>query len=116
MNAGLLQDVVGLDLATQAWAQSPLDEGQLEVLADAAQALFADHSREEIVGLLRSCRKLERASRHKANPNIPSLGSRAELLEARILTNTLPQDTLPQNTPSQDTPSQNTPSQNTPLP
>ncbi len=74
-------------------ADAPLDEGQLEVLADAAQALFADHSREEILGLLRSCRQLERASRHKANPNIPSLGSRAELLEARILTNTLPQGT-----------------------
>lgn len=38
-----------------------------------------------------SAQKWERATRHKENPNCPSLGSRQELLDAGILTNELPE-------------------------
>jgi len=37
-----------------------------------------------------SANKWERSTRHKMNPNCPSLGSRKELVEAGILTNELP--------------------------
>jgi len=39
---------------------------------------------------LASARKWERSTRHKENPNCPSLGSRQELLDAGIITNELP--------------------------
>jgi len=39
---------------------------------------------------LDSARKWERITRHKMNPNCPSLGSRQELLDAGIITNELP--------------------------
>jgi len=39
---------------------------------------------------LESAKKWERSTRHKMNPNCPSLGSRQELLDAGILTNELP--------------------------
>ena len=37
-----------------------------------------------------SAREWERDSRHKMNPNIPTLGTRQDLLDADILTNELP--------------------------
>ncbi len=40
--------------------------------------------------LLYNARKIERATRHKMNPNIPALGDRKSLIDAGILTNTLP--------------------------
>ena len=40
--------------------------------------------------LLLAARKAERMTRHKQNSNIPSYGSRAALIEAGILTDTLP--------------------------
>ena len=40
--------------------------------------------------LLKVARHVEKITRHKNNPNIPSLGSRKELLEAGILTDNLP--------------------------
>lgn len=60
-------------------------------LARNASSAFPGKSAEEIEGLLRSCRHLERTSRHKANPVIPTLGTRAELLREGILTDELPQ-------------------------
>jgi len=39
---------------------------------------------------VRSARKWERSTRHKMNPNCPSLGSRQELLDAGTITNELP--------------------------
>lgn len=39
---------------------------------------------------IRSARKWERATRHKFNPNIPTLGTREELIAAGILSDTLP--------------------------
>ena len=44
----------------------------------------------EIEGFLRSAHCLERATRHKANPNVPCLGSRQSLVDAKILSNVLP--------------------------
>lgn len=40
--------------------------------------------------LLTNARKVEAATRHKLNPNCPSLGSRKELIDAGILTDSLP--------------------------
>jgi len=46
----------------------------------------------EFVGqLLHAAMRIERSTRHKANPNIPTLGSRKELREAGILTDELPE-------------------------
>lgn len=59
-------------------------------LLQAAQAFFPGHEATEVEALLRSARQLERASRHKANPNIPTLGTRAQLLGLGLLTDELP--------------------------
>lgn len=40
--------------------------------------------------LLHAARRVERATRHKENPALPQLGSRANLVDAAILTDTLP--------------------------
>lgn len=53
-------------------------------------AAFAGLSETEILALLASAKKIEAQTRHKANPNIPSLGNRAALLQAGILSNDLP--------------------------
>jgi NAD+ synthase len=60
-------------------------------MANAAASFFPDSSESKIGGLLRSCRRSERTTRHKANPNIPSLGTRQELLDAGLLTDELPE-------------------------
>ncbi|MFT4538197.1 MAG: NAD+ synthase [Planctomycetota bacterium] len=67
----------------------PTDE-QFAAWVDAAKLCFSGYESSEVLGLLRSARRLERSSRHKANPNIPSLGERADLLADGLLTNTLP--------------------------
>ena len=54
-------------------------------------AAFRGLTADVIAGLLRSAKQLEARTRHKANPNIPTLGSRAELLSAGILSNSLPE-------------------------
>ena len=59
-------------------------------LTTAAVHFFPSNSVVEIEALLRSSRKLERTSRHKANPNIPALGTREELVSAGLLTDLLP--------------------------
>ena len=41
--------------------------------------------------LLRAARRIERATRHKYNPNCPTLGERDDLVDAGILTNELPE-------------------------
>lgn len=55
-----------------------------------AQVCFRGIPREVVETLLISARKVERNTRHKMNPNCPMLGSRRELLNVGILTNTLP--------------------------
>jgi hypothetical protein len=67
----------------------PLPEAELDALARAADPIF-ERSHPVVVTFLESARALERASRHKYNPNCPSLGSRGELINRNILTNQLP--------------------------
>ena len=43
-----------------------------------------------IEGILRAARRTERITRHKMNPNCPTLGERGELVALGVLTNTLP--------------------------
>ena len=59
-------------------------------MAAAAADLFAGHDEAAIVEFLRSARKIEAGTRHKANPNVPTLGTREQLLEAGLVTNELP--------------------------
>jgi NAD+ synthetase len=65
-----------------------MPEHELLRLARAAAPRFA---RSEAVTstFLESARRLEKASRHKANPNIPALGDRSHLLTQGILTDDL---------------------------
>lgn len=46
---------------------------------------------EAVLALCDSAVKLERATRHKENPNCPTLGARIDLVKAGILTNVLPE-------------------------
>lgn len=65
----------------------------LEALVTQAQAFFPGHTQDQVRGFLASARKWEQVTRHKLNPNCPSLGSRESLLTAKILTDTLPEIT-----------------------
>lgn len=44
----------------------------------------------DVLTTLTAARRIERATRHKMNPNCPALTSRADLVRLQILTNTLP--------------------------
>jgi NAD+ synthetase len=59
-------------------------------MVDAAAAYFPDRDAGCRRRLLASARALERASRHKANPNCPTLGDRRSLVAAGILEDALP--------------------------
>jgi NAD+ synthetase len=48
---------------------------------------FAEYSSEELKQFILSARKMEQRTRHKMNPNCPTLGNRKALLSAGILTN-----------------------------
>ncbi len=74
----------------QLFGAGELDTEQLLTMINAAREFFPMHTAEEVGELLQSCRKQERTTRHKANPNIPTLGTRDELLVAKILTDQLP--------------------------
>jgi hypothetical protein len=50
---------------------------------------FPGTSRRQIRDFLLAARKAERQTRHKGNGNIPTLGTRSELVEAGILTDKL---------------------------
>jgi len=66
----------------------------LEALAERARARCfpaAQFTREAVVDYLASARRLEASTRHKWNPNCPTLGERGELLSAGLLTDTLPE-------------------------
>ncbi len=80
-----------LDSGSEAalFAKRAPDDRELAAMTDLAAPYFPLHSSDEIDGLLQSCRKLEAASRHKANPNIPTLGERSELVSTDLLTNEL---------------------------
>jgi len=51
---------------------------------------FSGFTRDAIVVLLKAAKWVECITRHKMNPNCPSYGDRASLVEAGILTNTFP--------------------------
>jgi len=51
---------------------------------------FNEYKRSEVEAFLMAARRAERATRHKLNPNIPTYGNRAALVEDGILTNDLP--------------------------
>lgn len=53
------------------------------------QEVFGNLSSDIIRTLLTNARRVEKITRHKMNPNCPSLGSRADLVQAGILTNAL---------------------------
>ena len=59
------------------------DWSTLVAMAEASKCF--DHDPETIEALLRGTRKAEAQTRHKENPAIPQLGTRAELLELGIL-------------------------------
>ena len=60
------------------------------VRSGAAAPAFTGIDAQTIDTLLRSARRTERVTRHKMNPNCPSLGHRTGLLTDAILTDTLP--------------------------
>jgi len=62
---------------------------RLYALAPAARH-FIGVPEDKVVEILRALVVAERSTRHKENPNISSLGSREELVEAGILTDNLP--------------------------
>jgi hypothetical protein len=66
-----------------------VDEEGLAARASHAPA-FAGLAAELVPDLLRAARRAERTSRHKANPNCPTLGERGPLLAAGVLTDALP--------------------------
>ena len=74
----------------QLFGDVAMTDADFRSMADQATSSFPGYPLNEIEQLLRSCRKLEHTSRHKANPNIPSLGNRDELVRAGLLTNELP--------------------------
>lgn len=67
-------------------------DDRIEEIIDAAPSApqFSDLDPDIVVTLLRSLRHAERVTRHKANPYIPTLGNRADMIAAGILTNKLP--------------------------
>ncbi len=71
-------------------AEAP-DERAVAAMVEAArQSSFAGFDAARVEGFLRSARKMETITRHKWNPNCPSLGDRNELVAAKILGNELP--------------------------
>ncbi len=72
-------------------ANEPTD-AQLDDLAKTALATtFAGFEAEEVLQLLASARDVERTTRHKTSSNCPTLGDRAALLAAGVLTDDLPE-------------------------
>jgi len=59
------------------------------VLAASSAPQFAGLDAAQIEQYLRSAKRAEQVTRHKLNPNLPTLGSRQELLETGVLTNEL---------------------------
>jgi NH3-dependent NAD+ synthetase len=92
---------VGMIERVARFADTPPAEGLFEdsTPPDRLQKIISAGPRSAALGplppqlverLLRAARRTERISRHKYNPACPTLGTRAELLSAGILTDTLP--------------------------
>ena len=67
------------------------DPGRLDWLMGYAAITFPEYGEEARRNFLVSARRWEAITRHKMNPNCPSLGRRATMLAAGILTNSLPE-------------------------
>ena len=78
-----------LDTHPELLADAALPEDQLERLARAAEDHF-HRPRPAVLEFLHSARAIERMTRHKANPNCPTLGERAPLVARGVLGNELP--------------------------
>jgi len=83
--AWLFANYQGVDEISGSWTFD------MDALVREAIPFFPGHGAEHVRDFLASAKKWERATRHKMNPNCPALGSRRELVEAGILTNTLPE-------------------------
>lgn len=79
-----------LDRHPELIADAELPESALEAMARAAEPLFR-RSHAVVITFLESARALERMTRHKANPNCPSLGERGPLVDKHILSDDLPE-------------------------
>lgn len=77
-----------LDHHPELIADDDLSTTELVALAKLAKPRFS-LTHDEVLVFLASARRLERMTRHKANPNCPALGTRADLLTAGILTDEL---------------------------
>lgn len=67
-----------------------IDDSELERLAQLCAGIFSGFDGDTRRNLLKSARKVEASTRHKENPNCPTLGTRKELLSAGILSDNLP--------------------------
>jgi len=69
-----------------------LDDSTLQTVIQAAHTsqAFSGVSPDVISKMLRAARRAERITRHKFNPNCPTLGERPSLCESGILSDTLP--------------------------
>lgn len=80
-------------VSTRLFATSEINDSDWQELAQLALAHEFQRFGEgpgEMLSLLKSARRLEATSRHKYNPNVPSLGSRAQLLISGALSDELP--------------------------
>ncbi len=73
--------------------QDRVDESTLEELTLLAAPFFDHSDLEEVRAFVHSARTIEARTRHKMNPNCPSLGTREELIREAILSNELPKGT-----------------------
>jgi len=91
---GLIERVARFNDTPQGAAlfEDELEESDLGQMIQAAQAsaCFAGVRGATVEGILRAARRTERITRHKMNPNCPTMGERSSLTERGILTPTLP--------------------------
>jgi NAD+ synthetase len=68
------------------------NEAAIEAVVNTAlDRTFAGFEADQVRRFVESARHIERATRHKHNPNCPTLGERASLLQSAILSNELPE-------------------------
>jgi len=85
-------DAVRLELATGVSFGMSHSRAK-EIIEDRCveRQIFSEYSEEEVDAFIKSAHDVEKATSHKHNPNIPTLGTRRELLNDSILTNRLPE-------------------------
>ena len=84
LDEGAVEDAV--------FGEDPLDDAKLAKIVERGLArAFRGFDYDEVHDLILSARGVERITRHKQNPNCPTLGDRGDLLAASLLTNELPE-------------------------